>query len=125
MNGYLQSFRRGIDIVGIHTVINYDEPRTFKEYVHRVGRTARAGRGGRAVTLLGDAGRKLLKEVVKKSGSKQVKNRIVAPDAIDYWKAKIEGVEGDVREIFREERTEKEARSSAIRTTAANNRACS
>lgn len=43
---------RGIDIDDIAMVINFDVPRDEEDYVHRIGRTARAGRGGRAVTLV-------------------------------------------------------------------------
>ncbi|HXQ24532.1 MAG TPA: DEAD/DEAH box helicase [Candidatus Acidoferrales bacterium] len=39
---------RGIDVPGIHRVINYDLPQTVEDYVHRVGRTARAGANGHA-----------------------------------------------------------------------------
>jgi superfamily II DNA/RNA helicase len=42
---------RGLDIEGITLVVNYDPPNDHKAYVHRVGRTARAGREGVAVTL--------------------------------------------------------------------------
>lgn len=43
---------RGIDIDDIRLVINYDVPRDCDDYIHRVGRTARAGSEGRAVTLV-------------------------------------------------------------------------
>lgn len=43
---------RGIDIDGIELVINYDAPRDAEEYVHRVGRTARANTKGIAFTLI-------------------------------------------------------------------------
>ena len=43
---------RGIDIDDITLVINYDVPRDVEDYVHRIGRTARAGAGGSAVTLV-------------------------------------------------------------------------
>ena len=43
---------RGLDIDDISHVINYDVPLTPDEYLHRVGRTARAGRTGVAVTLI-------------------------------------------------------------------------
>ena len=43
---------RGIDIDEISHVINYDAPSTPEDYVHRVGRTARAGRDGVALTLI-------------------------------------------------------------------------
>ncbi|MBQ6694969.1 MAG: DEAD/DEAH box helicase [Bacteroidaceae bacterium] len=43
---------RGIDIDDIRLVINFDVPRDCDDYIHRVGRTARAGSEGRAVTLI-------------------------------------------------------------------------
>ncbi|KAK9835243.1 hypothetical protein WJX81_008300 [Elliptochloris bilobata] len=46
---------RGMDFVGVSTVVNYDFPQSPVEYVHRVGRTGRAGRSGEAVTLYTDA----------------------------------------------------------------------
>lgn len=45
---------RGIDIDDITMVINYDAPHDAEDYVHRIGRTARAGREGSAVTLIGE-----------------------------------------------------------------------
>ena len=43
---------RGIDIDDIAVVINYDVPHDVEDYVHRIGRTARADRDGRAITLV-------------------------------------------------------------------------
>ncbi len=43
---------RGLDIKNVTHIYNYDVPRTSKEYVHRIGRTARAGSEGAAITLL-------------------------------------------------------------------------
>lgn len=43
---------RGIDIDDIATVINYDVPHDAEDYVHRIGRTARADRDGQAITLV-------------------------------------------------------------------------
>jgi ATP-dependent RNA helicase RhlE len=42
---------RGIDVVGIETVINYDLPDDTENYVHRIGRTGRAGHKGRAISF--------------------------------------------------------------------------
>ncbi len=44
---------RGIDVDGIDLVVNYDIPRDAEDYVHRIGRTARASRKGTAITLIG------------------------------------------------------------------------
>ena len=43
---------RGLDLDDITHVINYDPPRDHKDYVHRVGRTARAGRAGAGITFV-------------------------------------------------------------------------
>ncbi len=45
---------RGIDIDNIETVINYDVPREAEDYVHRIGRTARADRDGSAYTFISE-----------------------------------------------------------------------
>jgi len=43
---------RGVDVSGLSLVINYDLPRSPKDYVHRIGRTGRAGSPGEAITLI-------------------------------------------------------------------------
>ncbi len=43
---------RGIDVVGIELVVNFDLPSTSEDYVHRIGRTARAGKEGHAVSFV-------------------------------------------------------------------------
>ena len=42
---------RGIDVVGIELVVNYDLPNNTQDYVHRIGRTARAGMAGQAISF--------------------------------------------------------------------------
>jgi ATP-dependent RNA helicase DeaD len=46
---------RGLDIPNVSHVVNYDLPEDTETYVHRIGRTARAGKEGVAVTLVGEA----------------------------------------------------------------------
>lgn len=43
---------RGLDIKGVTHVYNYDVPEDSKDYIHRIGRTARAGEKGKAITIL-------------------------------------------------------------------------
>jgi ATP-dependent RNA helicase DeaD len=43
---------RGLDIKGVSHVYNYDIPPVSKDYIHRIGRTARAGKDGKAITIL-------------------------------------------------------------------------
>ena len=43
---------RGIDVSGLSHVVNFDGPRASEDYIHRVGRTARAGAAGDAITLV-------------------------------------------------------------------------
>ena len=45
---------RGLDIEGLAMVVNYDLPNEAENYVHRIGRTARAGKTGRAITLVSE-----------------------------------------------------------------------
>lgn len=43
---------RGIDVTDVSMVINYEVPRTYDDYIHRIGRTGRAGKTGKAVTFI-------------------------------------------------------------------------
>jgi ATP-dependent RNA helicase RhlE len=44
---------RGLDVPDVTHVVNYDVPQSLEDYIHRVGRTARASKDGEAVTLVG------------------------------------------------------------------------
>jgi ATP-dependent RNA helicase RhlE len=59
---------RGLDIDGIHTVINYEVPDSPDTYVHRVGRTGRANEAGHAITLVSPEERRALAILEKSVG---------------------------------------------------------
>ena len=59
---------RGLDIYGIHTVINYEVPDSSNAYVHRVGRTGRADEVGHAITLVAPEERRALEFLEKSVG---------------------------------------------------------
>lgn len=75
---------RGIDVKDIELVVNYDLPDDSSAYVHRIGRTARAGKTGRAISFVTPAQIKnigLIERLIKKSIT--VKNRVPGVDLRD------------------------------------------
>lgn len=56
---------RGIDVTGIDLVINYDAPQDPEDYIHRIGRTARAATTGTAITLVNPRDRRRLANIEK------------------------------------------------------------
>ena len=59
---------RGIDIQGLPLVINYELPRSPKDYIHRIGRTGRAGATGHAISLITPEDQHHFKVIQKKMG---------------------------------------------------------
>lgn len=76
---------RGLDIPAVSLVVNYDVPRNPDDYVHRVGRTARAGRSGEAVTLVGQRDVQLVLAIEARVGGQ-----------MEEWKEEGVSVEGRV-----------------------------
>ncbi|MEY2882434.1 MAG: hypothetical protein RL490_158 [Pseudomonadota bacterium] len=56
---------RGIDVTGVSHVINYELPNVPESYVHRIGRTARAGRAGQAIAFCAEDERPFLRDIEK------------------------------------------------------------
>lgn len=69
---------RGIDIDSVSHVINYDIPEAPEDYVHRIGRTGRAGNKGRAITLFTIAEEHSMRAIERLTGERV--ERIVLPD---------------------------------------------
>jgi ATP-dependent RNA helicase RhlB len=61
---------RGLHIEDLEMVINYDVPQDFENYVHRIGRTARAGKGGKAITLASEGTSEHLEAIERFIGMK-------------------------------------------------------
>lgn len=114
---------RGLDIKGIDTVINYEAPQSHEIYLHRVGRTARAGRSGRACTLAAEPDRKVVKAAVraaKKQGA-GIQQRSIPPEDADAWQTRIDGMEDEIDAVMREEREERALQATERDLTRADN----
>jgi ATP-dependent RNA helicase RhlE len=61
---------RGIDVTGISHVINFDLPAQPEDYVHRIGRTARAGASGVAISFCGSAQQGELRSIERMTGTR-------------------------------------------------------
>jgi ATP-dependent RNA helicase DDX27 len=106
---------RGLDIDRVNTVINFEMPSQVSTYVHRIGRTARAGRGGKSCTLIGEGRRHLMKELIRDAESKSkkrsgvqdesgvIRSRNIPPAVVAHFAAKVESLEPHVQEVLEAE----------------------
>lgn len=79
---------RGIDVENVDTVFNFDIPQDIEFYVHRIGRTARAGKEGKAYTLI--SGRRQfyqLRDIMASTGAKIVQAEI--PSASEIYESRL------------------------------------
>ncbi|KAJ1795201.1 ATP-dependent RNA helicase dbp6, partial [Coemansia sp. RSA 2399] len=93
---------RGLDIDQIEVVVNYDVPTHMSQYTHRVGRTARAGRDGRAYTLVGGTQAFHFKKMMKDNGHWSGYLHKISPErvAIDSLREQYEAALEKVGSIY-------------------------
>ncbi|KAF3125417.1 nucleolar DEAD-box protein required for synthesis of 60S ribosomal subunit [Orbilia oligospora] len=100
---------RGLDIKNVSYVINFELPQSHEIYTHRVGRTARAGRSGRAITLAAEADRKIVKKAIKAGQENgKVVSRTLDVSKVDEMTEKLNGMEDDIEAILEDEKEEKQ-----------------
>jgi ATP-dependent RNA helicase DDX27 len=103
---------RGLDIPKIEVVINFDMPKTYEIYLHRVGRTARAGRDGLSISFVGEAkkDRGIVREVIKnveESNQGKAIGRNADWDEVDRVNKILDSKSDLIQEIIDEEKQEK------------------
>lgn len=77
---------RGIDVNNIDTVVNFELPRDPEDYVHRIGRTARAGKSGRAISFVGRRDFSLLSRIERFIGTKLINTPVITGEQVEQMK---------------------------------------
>ena len=111
---------RGLDVLGVEAVLNVDAPPDVASYLHRAGRTARAGAKGRVVTLAGDGDRALLKKIVRSAGVK-LSARAVSVNSLNLWRDAVARMEPDVSALSKLEAEEAALRKAEMEANKAEN----
>ena len=114
---------RGLDIKNVLTIINYEAPQSHEIYLHRVGRTARAGKSGRACTIAAEPDRKVVKAAVKSArvqGAKIV-SRALGLNEVDDMHIELQGMEDEIAEVLKEEQEEKQLAQADLQLTRGEN----
>lgn len=70
---------RGLDVEGVTHVFNYDIPEDVESYIHRIGRTGRAGESGLAITFVAPKDEMYLKEIEKGIGATLQRQELELP----------------------------------------------
>ncbi|XP_063051970.1 ATP-dependent RNA helicase DDX51 [Engraulis encrasicolus] len=99
---------RGIDIQGVKCVVNYDAPQFIRTYVHRVGRTARAGKSGMAFTFLLGVQEKNFLQMVTDAGSPGVQKQIVQSESLKSLESRYEETLVELGNAIKDEKSRKQ-----------------
>ena len=87
---------RGLDIDDVDIVVNFELPRDPEDYVHRIGRTARAGRKGKAVTFIGRRDFSLLGRIERFVGIRMPREKVMTAHQVEQ--ARRESLVDDIIE---------------------------
>ncbi|XP_043924612.1 ATP-dependent RNA helicase DDX51 [Protopterus annectens] len=98
---------RGIDIKGVKCVINYDAPQFIRTYIHRVGRTARAGTAGLAFTLLLTVQENNFLQMLRDAGSPGPQRQLVKAEFLKPLIAGYENALAELQKVIKDERARK------------------
>ncbi|KAM6915466.1 ATP-dependent RNA helicase DDX51 [Xenentodon cancila] len=96
---------RGIDINGVKCVVNYDAPQYVRTYIHRVGRTARAGKAGLAFTFLLRVQERNFLQMVVEAGSPGIQKQIVKPESLRSMEDRYEQILQELAGVIKDEKT--------------------
>ncbi|CDW79227.1 rna helicase [Stylonychia lemnae] len=112
---------RGLDLPQVKTVINFSFPTEPKRYLHRIGRTARAGAHGVAITICNDEERKEIKKLTRKLGQ-QVSTYTLQTQQVKRIFTKISAqLDQIVKEISVEEKADREMEEALMQAKRAEN----
>ena len=89
---------RGLDIPSVSHVVNYDLPSSPEVYVHRIGRTGRAGREGEAITIVEPREHRLLRNIEQLTKAKIIVAQV--PNVADLRTKRIERTLTSIREML-------------------------
>lgn len=128
---------RGLDISRVETVVNFEMPNQVETYIHRIGRTARAGRRGKSCTLIGEGRRHLMKEIMKDAAERTkiangetstnqakkavIRSRSIPAAVIAHFVKKIRSLEPHVEEVLQAEAVAKLDRLAEMEVLRAQN----
>ncbi|XP_028262381.1 ATP-dependent RNA helicase DDX51 [Parambassis ranga] len=96
---------RGIDIDGVKYVVNYDAPQYIRTYIHRVGRTARAGKAGLSFTFLLRVQEKNFLQMVVEAGSPGIQKQAVKSENLKSMEDQYEKTLQKLADVIKDEKS--------------------